>query len=1097
MTRFTNFSLLTLGTLGALLFCATASPVRAGTEAQERQVDQAAWHSQQEAITRLSALLKKHRNSAQEPQLLSRLADLHSENAAILYRIAHGNAHRTGKSVDLTQYKRSLKSAVSLLNELIGRFPSVTDLPHALLERARAQEELDQKQAARTDYLRILRSHSDANEVAPAAMALAEMAIAANAHDEAVRYLGEVESRPESPYYPFALYKLAWAHQNLGHVGNALAYAERHIRYLQARKPAPSESELALMENTLQDAASFYLAAYKQDPSGYTLAKALPFFKKLESGPQLGRALVRFAKLLRANGNSVGLTEWRKRMLDSEGNRPESLEITLVQFDFEVNQRNYPRLPELSADILKLHREHSNWEGFQEAQKTLLNTAQDFQALIVKNRNATEVSSLSPILAALYDSFIQLVDEGDPRIARAHLNLAETLFAIRDFEQATVHYRWIVEHGDWTRRDERFPSLLEASLKAISARYETLRKSGRIPTDLAALALSHSKEGEVDTPLKEWIGWIDRHLQITDEGVDGFAFEASRALYAEKRIRTAVERLGAFAERRPRSRFAIPSATLVIDTLIASENWDEVLLTAKRYRKIPDWSETEFSRVRLLTVASDASFKKIESLLRAGNPEGALALCREFLDAYPKGERLAEVLAIAGDASLALGRKDQAEAWFSKLIEQASESPQLGQALLARANLAEERFEFTTAARDFRRFFLLKRAGTTSLTEEKANALRSRILMLSWLSGDANELRSALGDASVCTESLSGECDQMRALAAVGDAAAPQAGAAPGATREALDRGRKGPKASRVAWFIQALSGARHLAFRDRNLAIRQISSGWNELDPIVQFSLLPILSASLPASLEMNRRMMDEVAPLRAEERYLTHRVDSIRELENAATAAMKLPSTRIQVEVLNTLAGVYSDLSDGLRKLGATPDLVTPFEKKERELLAQSFELGSRLSVEDGILEKVAARFFAKNPEKAAGRASQEAPAAIDLDLYARLGGRGFAFYDRWAEAVRARAWNRIAYFMQQAQRSESAPPVAKGLIRVISLATVGARAEALLELHELRPTLAEAARADATLLLAQYAERSFAREKAETLRRELPKETALSEK
>ena len=159
--------------------------------------------------------------------------------------------------------------------------------------------------------------------------------------------------------------------------------------------------------------------------------------------------LLRFAKLLRSHSHEADLMSWKNQVLASQARFAESLDIVILTYEFELNGRKYPQVVECAKDMATLYASHKTYESFPKAQKQVLDTAENLQALIVKNKGASEVSDYSRILAQIYDAFVHMVDETDPRIPRAHYNLAETLFTIQDFTGATEHYRWVVDHGKW------------------------------------------------------------------------------------------------------------------------------------------------------------------------------------------------------------------------------------------------------------------------------------------------------------------------------------------------------------------------------------------------------------------------------------------------------------------------------------------------------------------------------------------------------------------------------------------------------------------------------------------------------------------------
>ncbi len=297
------------------------------TEDQERQVDQVALHSQEQAIAKLNQLFKKYTGTSKEPVFLSKLADLQQQHATILFRIAHSKSHRSKKTLDLAPYHKMLNQSISSLDRLIAKYPGFEEIPHAYFLRGKAYEELGKKPEAGKNYLHLVHNYPNADESTSAYMSLAEFAIEANDHARAVTFLKEVEKRPEDPHFPFALYKLAWAHYNLKKIPEALSYAERQIKFYNDRKSRDetsslSNSDLALKENTLLDSAVFYFEGYEEKLPQYSNDMALSYFRNLEEGPILGKMLLRYAKLLRSHSHEADLTSWKNQVLSSASDRP-------------------------------------------------------------------------------------------------------------------------------------------------------------------------------------------------------------------------------------------------------------------------------------------------------------------------------------------------------------------------------------------------------------------------------------------------------------------------------------------------------------------------------------------------------------------------------------------------------------------------------------------------------------------------------------------------------------------------------------------------------------------------------------------------------
>jgi tetratricopeptide (TPR) repeat protein len=1095
---------------------------RAADEAHDRDVDKVALASQEQAISKLKTLLKKYAGKRQEPVLLSKLAELQQQHASILFRIAHGSAHKGKKSIDLNRYNTSMQASIATINTLIEKYPYFEEIHTAYFMRGKGNEELGKVQLATKDYLHLVKNFPEVEEAIPAYMSLAEFSITAADHPKAITYLKEVEKKPESPHYPFALYKLSWSHYNLKNIPTALSYSERHVAYYNEKNTKSAElgvpsdpSDTALRDNTLSDITVFYIEGLEQKLPQYQLGEALPYFRKLESGPPLGRMLTKFAKLLRSHGHEQLTIEWKSEVLRSEHKRPESLDVVLTAYDFQLNKRRFKQLTETAQDIVRLHDQHAGYEGFKRAQKMLLDTAEGLQAVIVKNKNADDVSSLSPVLATIYESFTKIIDDEDPRISRVHYNLAETLFTIKDYQGASAHYRWVVDHGSWDKKKKDAGTVVDSSLKAIAARYEVLRQKQMVPKELTAKAITAESSKNLDPLVSEWIDWLDRHVSYSQEGTENFVFEANRTLYAGGKIASALKRLKKFSETYPKSAYAIPSASLAIDTHIASTDWEGTHELAKDFLDVHEWKSTPFAK-HLYAVAADASYKMIEELHRKSDYKGTMKAADEFLKKYPTSKRLADTLAIAGSAAMAADEKPKASEYFTRLIKDVPKADSVGTALLARAAISEERYQFASAANDYRSYLGLP-PSLIKLKSSEIDKLRRKTLAITWLSSNSQELRAAVDSKGICGEDLVLDCEKYQILMMISDSSKTSDQKF---TERAFDEARKGNQENRTLWAIAALEGSQNLAWRDRLHMLKQIGTGWEDLDPLVRYTMIPIVSASIPRAFQLNRKMMREIAPLRANERYITHRIDVVREIENSATKAMKLPWSKIRSEVLSEVAGLYLDVARELsllsppkglegEELAAYQDtvrkLVMPFEEKGQEIRGKAFDIASRFSIDDRSFDLVAEPFFAENPSLAKSlKPAMKLPEPPQFDFalldnldpsgdwddvsdgdYRDSKDKSLYLKQSWADAIKSKRWQQVGFFLQEAREKKLIKPSALGVVNAVSLAAVGARGEAIGELEAARKDFEEPKfRSRIQISLLQYAVRSFSKKRAEEL-------------
>ena len=1092
----------------------TVKKVAGGNQQEnfERDVDQVALESQTSSIVKLQNLLKKYVGKRQEPSLISKLAELQVQKASIRFRIAHGAAHRSKKAINLDSYHRDMNDAIKSLNDLITRYPGFEEIAQSYYLRGKAYEEIGNKTLAIKDYLYLVKTFPDYEQTTSAYMALADFAIEANEHPKAITYLREVEKHAEDPKYPFAIYKLAWSHYNLKQIPQALSYVEKHVGYYNRRRAADPRGVLppaddSFRENMLLDSMVFFFEGYEQKDEHYSVAGSLEAFRKYESGPVLGKMLARYTKLLRSHGYEQDLIRFKDMIMKEESKRPETLDVLVTVFDFQVGKRRYTQAQDTASDLIALHKQSPALEGWPKAEKLILDTADDLQKTIVKNKNADGVSQLSAVLVSIYDSFTKLVPDTDPRIPRVHYNLAETLFEIHDYELATLHYRWIVSHGKFESKNLGAASVADAGLKAVGARYELLRSRGLIPQQISAKPISATQMKAIDPTLQEWVGWVDQQLKWTPEPAENFAFEAARALYAQEQILPATERLHAFAKTYPASKFAIPAASLVLDTAIASQDWEKLGALAEEFMKVKAWKDAEFAK-RLFTVAADSSYKIMEKSYVAKDFPTTLQKVETFLKHYAASDRFADTLFLAGSAALESKNADLADKYFARLIAEAPKSGSVRAALLNRAKIAEDRLHFADAARTFKQYLRMPAVDGEAKTAN-AGAIREKALTYAWLSGDQGELRDSLSQKTLCSNAEDALCDKYRALLEIASH-----GVDEDATHANYDRARRGVEANRGLWAIAALGNSKVLSFYHRMNLIRQVASAWDELDPLLKFALIPEISNSIPRAMQMTRAGVAIESPLRANPKWITHRVDVIKEVEVTVTKLMKTPWSRIRAQMVSELGGVYLDFAKGITSLPLPKDLseadraaydetirklVLPFEEKGQDMRAKAFEIASRFAIEDESYASISEPYFLDNPsvsKRLKPAIAPTAPQPIDLVFLSKLDPNGdwnhlktesdsqdpvLQMKSQWADALAKKNWARVGYLQFQAQNRNLFSKTVSQLTRAISLAAVGARGEALTELEEARKDLpAVDSKKFATFALLQYYFASLSRER-----------------
>lgn len=982
------------------------------TETQDRRVDRVALDSQLAAIAKLTKLVNKYVNTREEGELLFHLAKVYLESQSIEFRITYAAAHQKKLPVNLDRYHSLFRLQIETLNRLISRFPNFRNMDQCLFMRGKAYEELENKDKARADYLQLVQNFPLSTHLIGSYMALAEMAITANRHFEAIAHLSQVIRFTKAPEYPFALYKAAWSYFNLKDYSKALSTLTTHIKYYD--RAEKTNSNLAIRENSLMDYVNFYLEGNEASQSAgqasgssgdaFAFSKAMNRFEDLDQSPILDRMTLRFAKILRSHRRDADLSAWSSKMIEDRADKAETMDIVGVLLEHQKNQAQLEKMDTTLGMIRTLYKKASTElqqsESYNNVRKLILDMASDFQTKLAKAGQDVKLQSKDiGMLVSLYGLIIDTLPTSDPRILQAHYNLAEIFFKAKQFDSSTQHYATILEHY----KPESGLSKDQVAFKIISSRYESLRQEAWIPQSIEAKPLDQASASETLSKLpkkaKEWISWIDlltldsakssepvgdiarllgsslKSSLAKNPVLQNYQFEANRAVYVHGSSSVGQARMIQFALSHPESKYAVASASLSLDTLIKSDRWAEVITLSEQLLD-KKWDPTFTGR--LGTLISDASAKTAEVEFKRGDFKKSIAIAQSHLSrvkgVQTHAGRAQDMLLLAAQSYLALNDKLAAKDYFSRVIESFKTSPtpsiKLQAALLSRAKIEDDHYEYDLAIADYKKSLEVVQKlpqDSANLGKQSQVELQKRLFYLQWVQQEPIQSCNAL------SETLALECDKFQALSA-SQSLTGQSQASPSSGKAALNslhKATKGLKENRPIWSLYALATEPRLELHQQIQLIKQVNKGWDSLDPLAKLSLLPLLSRTLPQTFALARANLRREVPLnQASSKAITRRAEWIKEFESAASGTLQLPWNRIRSGVLFELSGAYSDFTATLEKLpmpkgieGAElaqyqkdiKEITQPFGEKANELAEKAYQVASLNSVEDEVLKPI----------------------------------------------------------------------------------------------------------------------------------------------
>lgn len=1100
-------------------------------EKNDRNADRTALLAYRGAANDLKNLIQRRPGDSTEPALLMKLANTLTKAAAVEYRVAHADQKN---AVDLTAYKDWNRQILSPLTRLIEVYPNDNQVPIAYFLRAKAHKELGNRNDAIKGYRYMVDRYPKSSEVKSATLSLFELWVEIKEYKLALDYLGKLSPNERAIDYTLITEKMAWASYYLNDIAGALKYLEKVVAVLRSRT-TKGKADLIELDTALTNIVLFFSTGMDQKKPEYVVPKALPYFQTLSSGSDLTRMVVSYAYQLRTRAFDEGLETFKQMVVGSDPNPVDSVELLCILLGYQQNKHRYAQVKSTSWQILSILEKHikilEEPRLKAKVEKSIGEVAFSLQTEFTNNQPSlkpgdssgkkaeppqekgkppelSKPEQIAHALISVYRTMLRLTEDPSA-LEKLYHNLAEISFRVREFADATDYYRKVVAIKGFDS-----PSGHEAQLKAIGARYELFRTQGLIPGQITARPLKKAEQKELPKPVSEWLGWIQECFHTkqgkTNKDLQVFAFEANRVLYSRGFLREAVDHLIEFAKLVPESPYAIPSAALVIDTYIASEDWKQVAYLITGYLKYPAWMQSNFHK-KLVGILTDTEFKILEEQYKSGEYSTAIASVDRFVKAYPGNPRITDCLAIAGNSALALKDRKRAIQFFSPLLAGNKINPEVASiALLTQASLSEEEYDFSTAADQYIRYLEMD---LSSKDLNNKREIAKKALFLSWLSGRPDKLKRILATPRTCDKDLPEECDRFKAILALSEPRASYATKAKMATVAFY----RAPLKNRIFWAVLGAYGFKNLTRRDRNAFSSEILSSWDKQDSIPKLWLLPHIASILPYELKSIRDGVRGTAKIRPDPSTIKKRTKQI-ELAEAELDRFELfPLLSLKAAAMNERANLYMDFSQDLTDMAnakglskedrellkvAVEKIRSSFENKGKTLRKKAFDLASNAAADPEIFGNIASLYFQEFPTEIAsykdirglGQGVHISTTSFDeIDKNKGWTSSGVPqnlndlIKKKLFLAVSERNWPFVAFLLQEGKRLEALNPVQLTMVRAVSMVLTGARPEGINELREIKTKIDSRSRASLLMILISQYTSSLSKENAKKLMEE----------
>jgi hypothetical protein len=497
-------------------------------------------------------------------------------------------------------------------------------------------------------------------------------------------------------------------------------------------------------------------------------------------------------------------------------------------------------------------------------------------------------------------------------------------------------------------------------------------------------------------------------------------------------------------KERPAAKVSPASASLVLDTYVTDEQWIPARDTADQFLAIEKLGDATFKE-NLGKLSDAASFKLIEIPYQAKDYKKTIEMATAYLANSKIKGHAADALYLASHSANRLGDTEHAGQFLSQLLTQIPGSEHKGFALRARADLSERQYDFDGARQDYAAYLGLPG------NSEKSDGIK-RAWFANWLSKKPNPVSCReYGDSPLLVD-----CEKYQALVGLA------LNQSPLSDSEVVKKATKGAEANRAIWAAVGLKLGKSNFLHQQWSMAGILASEWKNLDPLIQFSLIPVLNQVLPDIYVKARRAIPGLAKLNPSSAALTKRIDLIRQIEASAAKAAEAPWTIVRTVAINSISQIYLDFCAELSKVAPPADIsaedlatyqktvaeiIEPFAARGESLGKQGREIAS--TIPQGEREKYELALLDKYSEDGTEWST------LTPNPKAKPAGNLAAL---WAEAFRAHSWPRMGYFYLELKERSKLSDTTLTLMKAITLGMAGAETEAHIDYLSIQSKLEE---------------------------------------
>ncbi|MBL7542497.1 MAG: tetratricopeptide repeat protein [Bdellovibrionaceae bacterium] len=407
--------------------------------------------TENKAIEALQNILKKKKGTAQEADLLNRLAELYmrKSKSGRFFDLQRTSNKKTISSFPIAQENGAewLRKAITIYNQILAQHPKFSETDSVLFNSAFAYQQLNQKKNSEINYKALIDRFPNSLIVPDSLLALGELLYDQGRFSEAKVHFEKIENYPDSRVYVYGLYKLGWAYYNLKNSSDAIKKLKLVVEKNPPQVEASNKRGYYLRKEAIRDLVLFIGEVYQAED-------LYDFFKAIVTNEELGPALFDMAKLYDSYSRLKDIHIFLNEFIKKESDNLYVVKSHILMAEtYETLKKRDQVIAELTfagedCAIGSTWRQSQTGEQIEEIcqkdfKRVSLDLTKKWWEIWQKNKTHKEFSILTETILKL---IIKNEDPTNPDL-KTRTILAELQFQIEKFEDASTNYYFVASHA--------------------------------------------------------------------------------------------------------------------------------------------------------------------------------------------------------------------------------------------------------------------------------------------------------------------------------------------------------------------------------------------------------------------------------------------------------------------------------------------------------------------------------------------------------------------------------------------------------------------------------------------------------------------------